>query len=543
MFSLSKQVLNITRHARIVKKININAKLLYIRYDREQNRFYSADAVSCASEGYKKGIILGHYLNDNGEPVLTPACCKFNEKMQGRLLELIVKSGKWTRGQCRCFNNIEDEFWSVACVCLGKKNLGYNILEAIDESRESVREAAGAGAQGLHAQGVAHIFVEGLGRPEQAAEGTALGVWRYQEFKNKKHRMAVPTLELYDDPDHESWQRGLYQAEAQNLARRLCDAPANHMTPTAFSHEAISSLCPCGIKVDVHDKDWMESQRLVGFLTAARGSCEPPVFMEIHYCGGPVEEKPIALVGKSTTFDSGGLCLKPCYQMSKYRADMSGGAAVVAVMRAAAMLSLPINIVGTIALSENLPSGMAMRVGDIVKYNNGLTVEIQRTDQEGHLILADSLLFTINNHKPRLVIDMTTMTRGIRNLLGSAAVGTFSNSEYMWKQIRKAGVITGDRCWRLPLWKFYKKKTSKYTYVDLNNRGHGQGTPCLAAAYLSYFIDCVDWLHLDTTGIGLIAQNRIYPYLTKDYMMGRPVRTVIQLLYQLACPNECDRPY
>lgn len=315
------------------------------------------------------------------------------------------------------------------------------------------------------------------------------------------------------------------------------------MTPTVFSHEIVSALCPCGIKTEVRDRDWIEHNRLVGLLTSSRGSCEPPVFIQVSYCGGPPEEKPVCLIGKSTTFDAGGLCIKKASDMKTYRADMSGGACVIAAIRAAAMLSLPINVTGIVAACENLPSGMAMRVGDIIKFNDGNTVEIERTDAEGHLIIADCLIYAQQKVKPRLIVDITTMTKGVRHLLGDSCVGTFSNSEFMWKQMRKAGVITGDRCWRLPIWKHYKRKVNNYTYVDLNNRGLvNTGTACLGAAFLSSFVDCIDWMHLDTRGTGMTCQNKVYPYYTEKLMTGRPTRTLIQFLYQLACPNSCDMP-
>ncbi|XP_044738455.1 cytosol aminopeptidase-like [Chrysoperla carnea] len=506
--------------------------------------------TKCISLPSKKGLVLGCYENDSGEPVLTPASCKFNEKMRGRLLELIVGSGKsiWKSRQGFAFCNIEDEFWSIVIVGLGNNKDGFNMLEAIDEGRENVRLAAGLGCQHLLKQRCGHIFIEGLGRPEQAAEGAALAVWRYQEFKNKINRLPVPTLELYDNVDHESWQRGLFKAEAQNLTRRLSDTPANHLTPTAFAQEAVKLLCPCGVKVEIHDKEWIYNKRMHALLLTAKGSCEPPVFIEIHYCGAPVEEKPVVLVGKSTTYDSGGLCLYDAKGMPKYRADMTGAAAVISTIRAAALLSLPMNIIGLIPVCENMPSGMAMKPGDLVQMLNGKVIEIESTANEGRIILADALCYACNEYNPKLIIDLTPMTTGHRHLLGSSSTACFSNSENMWKQIHKAGIITGDRLWRLPLWKFYKRKVENYRYCDVNNVGHGGvvAEPCLGAAFLTNFIDCVDWIHLDCDGTGRLSSKEheeIYPYYAYDRMTGRPVRTVIQLLYQLACPNDCDHPY
>lgn len=176
-------------------------------------------------------------------------------------------------------------------------------------------------------------------------------------FRSRQNWRPIPTLELFDDSDAESFQRGLFKAESQNLARRLSDTPANQMTPLHFAQETVNELCPCGIKVMVHDKDWVENKKMNAFLTVARGSCEPPVVVEISYCGAHQDQKPILMVGKGITFDSGGLCLKRCDGMDRYRADMVGAAAIIAAIRAASALSLPVNIEAIIPLCENMPSG------------------------------------------------------------------------------------------------------------------------------------------------------------------------------------------
>lgn len=439
------------------------------------------------------------------------------------------------------FNNIDKEFWSVCCVGLGKEKLGYNETEAVDEGMEAVRYAAGMGAQLLKGQGVARILVEGLGHPEQAAEGSALALWGYQEFKMKDKQVTVPALELFDDPDSESFQRGLFKAECQNLARRLSDTPSNVMTPLQFAQETVNELCPCGLKVDVHDRDWIEYKRMQAFLTVARGSCEPPVLLEISYCGGPPEMRPIMIVGKGVTYDSGGLCLRECKRQFRQRAAPGGASAIVGAMKGVAALSLPVNIQVLIPLCENMPSGMAMKCGDIVMGLNGKSIMIQNTDNEGHLMLADALVYGQTTYKPRLIIDVATLTHDVTAAFGSACSGVFCNSQTMWQQVRKAGVITGDRVWRLPLWKFFSKKVTQFRSHDVDNAGYGKGIPCKGAAFLNEFITCVDWIHFDVTGVGKAAENKIYSYYTKGRMTGRPTRTLLQLLYQLSCPSEAAR--
>lgn len=494
----------------------------------------------CAEE--RKGLILGVYEGENEEPVFTKAAAKFNDHLGGKLLDLVKSGGcELKRGQGKTFNNVDKEFWSIAMVGLGKEKLGYCEMEAIDEGLEAVREAAGMGAQLLKKECVGRILIEGLGHPEQAAEGSALALWRYQENRSRQHWKPIPTLELFDDSDAESFQRGLFKAESQNLARRLSDTPANQMTPLHFAQETVNELCPCGIKVMVHDKDWVEHKKMNAFLTVARGSCEPPVVVEISYCGRDQDHKPILLVGKGITFDSGGLCLKKCDGMDKYRGDMVGAAAIIAAIRAASALSLPINIEAIIPLCENMPSGMSMKCGDVVMGLNGKSIMITDTDNEGRLVLADALVYAQNIRHPNLIIDVATLTPGVRAAFGSAACGVFTNSQTMWSQVRKAGIITGDRVWRLPLWKYFTKKVTRFKSHDVNNKGLGHGSSCIAAAFVNEFIDCVDWIHFDVTGVGFKSEEKNYPYLTKGRMTGRPTRTLIQLLVQLACPSEGNR--
>ncbi|KAK5650425.1 hypothetical protein RI129_001454 [Pyrocoelia pectoralis] len=515
-------------------------KFLYSKQPNKKlndRRYFATDQdVMCE----KKGLLLGVYQGENNELCLTPSAKKFDDHLCGKLSEC-VKGAREEIGHrgFKILNNLTKDFWSIAVVDLGKENAGFSQTELIDQGLENVRSGAGIGVRKLAQQGVKRILVESLGKPEQAAEGAALAVWRYQENRSKEHWKPIPSLELFDSTDADSWQRGLFKAESQNLARRLCDTPGNQMTPLHFAQETVNELCPCGIKVEVRDKEWIESKKMFAFLAVAGGSCEPPIFLDIHYCGGPPEQKPILFVGKGITYDSGGLCKKPCHTMSMYRADICGAASIIAAIRAANALSLPLNINAVIPLCENMPSGMAMKCGDIVMGLNGKSIRIQDTNKEGRLLLADGLVYGQQAHKPRLIIDVSSMTEGTRKSLGSGASAVFCNSQTMWSQIEKAGVITGDRVWRMPLWKYFTQQVTTYSSHDVDNQGHGEGQPCLAAAFLNEFVTCVDWIHMDITGVGMKCEDKALTYLTKGRMTGRPTRTLIQLLYQLACPSSC----
>lgn len=279
-------------------------------------------------------------------------------------------------GSCKVFNNIDPDYGSVAVVGLGMEGLGYNELEQLDEGLENIRIASGVGAMCLATTGCTRIWVDPMQAAEQAAEGSGLATWKYQANRTKQERKPIPKLELFDSPDGDAWTRGLFKADAQNLARSLSDAPGNQITPTSFAQAAVDALCPCGVSTEVRNLDWIESKSMTSFLSVAKSSCEPPIFLEISYCGEHDAGRPVLIVGKGITFNSGGLCLKQPEGMSQYRASMSGAASVIATIRAAAALSLPINLVGLIPLCENMPSGMAFKPGDVITTLNGKTVAI-----------------------------------------------------------------------------------------------------------------------------------------------------------------------
>lgn len=313
------------------------------------------------------------------------------------------------------------------------------------------------------------------------------------------------------------------------------------MTPQHFAQEVVNLLCPCGLRVEIHDKDWIENHKMFGLIHIAKGSCEPFMVLTVRYCGGPETQKPIVLIGKGITYDSGGVCLKDCKDQPPYRGDFSGAASVVAAMYTASALSLPVNITGILPVCENMVSGMAMKCGDIICNPRMQSIMITDTDNEGIVLLSDALAYANLHLQPRLLIDLGAVSHGSGHALGSAASAVYTNSQTMWAQTRKAGIITGDRVWRMPLWKRFTKEVTDFTSHDLNNKGRTKASSPIAAAFLQECIRCVDWIHFDTSNVSLEATDKCYPYYLKGRMTGRPTRTLIQLLYQLACPEEGAR--
>ncbi|XP_059482777.1 cytosol aminopeptidase-like isoform X4 [Neocloeon triangulifer] len=433
------------------------------------------------------------------------------------------------KGKTRVFFGLPG-YSAVAVAGLGKKGLGYNDQENINEGLEAVRAAASAGCRSLQELEVAKIEVDSFGDAEAAAEGANLGVWKYQGPKSKKAK-PLPVIEPFEKSGT-NWSNGVAKADAQNFARRLMDTPANLMTPTIFAQEAASVLSKVNVEVEIHDQKWAEEKKMGSFLSVTRGSDEPPRFLEMSYFGASNSlSKPVVLVGKGVTFDTGGISLKPPGKMDEMRADMGGAACVVATLKAAATLKIPINIKGLVPLCENMPSGRATKPGDVVTAMNGKTIQIDNTDAEGRLILADALWYAAQSPN-RVIVDMATLTGAMTVCLGQAAAGVFSNSNEMWEELQKASCQTGDRVWRFPLWNFYTKQISEIPGADLNNIGKGPGGgSCTAAAFLKEFVGDSVWMHLDIASVMSSSGSEV-PYISKG-MAGRPVRTLIQFLAQL----------
>lgn len=496
----------------------------------------------CKSE-YIKGVVLGIYTHpeDPQHPgQLTPTAEKFDKTVCYRLTDLVrVAGGPPKLGEVRLFYNLYKDFNAVALVGLGPPCQGYDVFEQIDEGKEAIRVATAIGCQALQELRAQRVYVESFGHAESAAEGAALGVWLYQEKKKKSKQLFIPQLELYNDCDWTGWQIGLQKAAAQNLARQLMDTSANLMTPTSFAQNAVEVLCKSGVNVEVKVRGWAETQKMNAFLAVAQGSCEPPIFLELSYYGTARDERPVVLIGKGITYNSGGLCLKSPDEQRYMRGDMGGAACVVATCRAVAGLQLPLNIRGLIPLCENMPGCAAMRPGDIVKAMNGKTIQLQGTDCAGRMILADALVYA-QNFWPRFIVDVGTMTYDIRSALGSGASGVFSNSEALWEYMLAASMHTGDRVWRLPLWDHFTKLIAGHHNCDVKTREkggrHGCGGACKVAAFLNEFVPCGDWLHLDTHGV-MLSNGKDFRYLRKG-MSGRPTRTLVEFMSQLVCHRE-----
>lgn len=482
-----------------------------------------------------KGVVLGIYETDTkDEPKLTQSAQKLNEQHNGRLLEMIKESGMTGRlNETRLFTNLHSDFHVICVAGLGKECDEYDELESIYQGMENVRQAAASGCIALSEVNCKTIAVESMEFAEQAAEGGTLAVWNL----NKVRKNELPKLSLFDSQDADNWLRGTFKADAQNFARKLTEMPSNLVTPSNFAQFTMDLLCPCDLTVELRNMDWIKSHHLTAFLAVARSSCEPPVMLEMTYCGGEQGDPPILLVGSGLTYNSGGLCLKDKYDLSEARAAMSGAASVVAIMRGVANLMLPINVSAIVPLCESMPSGMAFKPGDVLTTLNGYHIDVSNTSNAAVILLADVLCHGRQVYKPNLIIDVSCISKGAEQAFGGAASCVFTNTTSLWNLINLAGSITGDRVRRLPLWEHFSKTIRNKNTGNIKNTGEGTESACLAAAFLKEYCHGVDWIHMDIEGVKLELTENLLPYLEKDCMTGRPTRTVVQLLYQIACPD------
>jgi len=318
---------------------------------------------------------------------------------------------------------------------------------------------------------------------------------------------------------------GVAIANGVELARRLGNLPGNICTPTYLAGQA-RTLAKSGkqLKVNVMSAAGMEKLGMGALLSVARGSREPARLITLEYGGGKAGSRPVVLVGKGITFDSGGISIKPSQAMDEMKFDMCGAASVLGTIQACIELQLPLNVVGVIPSCENLPDGNANKPGDIVTSMSGQTVEVLNTDAEGRLILCDALTYC-GKFKPAAVIDIATLTGACVIALGSHACGLLGNNEELTAALLAAGEAAGDRAWRLPLWDDYQPQLDS-NFADMANIGGREAGTITAACFLSRFTADYHWAHLDIAGVAWKggkekgATGRPVPLLTR-YLLDR----------------------
>jgi leucyl aminopeptidase len=346
------------------------------------------------------------------------------------------------------------------------------------------------------------------------SEGFQLGAFSFKKYKTgkddkPKSKIAKVTIAAGTHAKKEfdkSAALGAAIGEATNFARTLIAEPAAYLTPTRLAEEAKQLESDKAISVTIFDPKEIEKLKMGSFLGVAKGAKEPCKLIVIKY-NAPKAKKTVGLIGKGITFDSGGLSLKPAQSMETMKYDMAGAAAVLATMKAVSVLKPAVSIVAVIAATENMPGGQAMHPGDVLTAMNGKTIEVNNTDAEGRLILADALCYALKEGADEL-IDIATLTGACVTALGRAAAGIMGNDDQLVNKVIAAGDQAGEKYWRLPLYDEYKEYL-KSDIADLKNAGaRGEAGSSAAGMFLAEFVDGKPWAHLDIAGPGWLDKDR-----------------------------------
>ena len=369
-------------------------------------------------------------------------------------------------------------------------------------------------------------------RLQQATRMLADGAYRFDVLKSdkkaKKERGAkklslLVSCELGAELDTAAMQ-GHAIAAGMALAKDLGNLPGNICTPTHLAETAEALGKQYKFEVEVLEREDMEKLGMGSFLSVARGSHQPPKFIVMQYKGGKAKAKPVVLVGKGITFDTGGISLKPAAEMDEMKFDMCGAASVLGTFKAVAQMGLPINLVGLVPTTENMPGGGATKPGDVVTSMSGQTIEVLNTDAEGRLILCDALTYA-ERFKPECVIDIATLTGACVVALGKIPSGLLANDDELAAEILRRGTESGDRAWQLPLWDEYQELL-KSNFADMGNIGGRYAGTITAACFLARFTKAYKWAHLDIAGTAWVsgdakgATGRPVPLLS-SFLIGR----------------------
>jgi len=393
------------------------------------------------------------------------------------------------------------------------------LLVGLGKSRKKdptrLRQAAGSALEQVRATHTASFALDlasfcakglDLATAQAVAEGLLLGSYRFDRYQSESD----------DDPPTDpkgvllvrgskelalagqAAERAGHVVDGVSLARNLVNEPGNVKSPAYLANQARELAQQVGIKCEVLEREQLEALGCGALLGVAQGSQREPKLITLEYSGDHDDAQPIVLVGKGVVFDAGGISLKPAEKMDEMKMDMAGGAVVLGVLKAAALLKLPLNLVGIVPAVENLPSGSAYRPGDILTSLSGKTIEVLNTDAEGRLILADALTYAAK-YQPRVVIDLATLTGACIIALGHHAAAVLGNHDGLVRQLIQAGDNSGERLWQLPLWADYANQLKSHV-ADLKNIGGRPAGTITAAAFLQKFADDYTWAHLDIAG-------------------------------------------
>ncbi len=418
----------------------------------------------------------------------------------------------------------------LVLVGLGKRSEldAERLRKAAGNAIKVLREARVASfATALHAAGNVDTAIDAV------ITGMLLGGYAFDLYKTKdkdeRFSFESITLLLTKGTDTRSARDSIREVEiicqGVRLARDLVSHPGNVATPGYLANTA-KELAQChGLECRVYEQAEMENLGMNALVGVGKGAAEPPRLIVLEYHGADGKGRPVVLVGKGITFDSGGISIKPGAGMEEMKTDMAGAAAVLGTMAAAAGLKLPVNLIGIIPTAENMPGGKAYKPGDVLTSMSGTTIEITNTDAEGRLILCDALHFALK-YKPAVMIDLATLTGACVVALGHEASGLMGNNQRLVDTLKEAGERCGERLWPLPLWDEYGE-IMKSDIADLKNAGSRDGGSITAGWFLKQFVGKTTWAHLDIAGTAWGDKAR--PYCPKG-ATGVGVRLLIEYL-------------
>jgi len=419
----------------------------------------------------------------------------------------------------------------VVLVGLGKRK---------ELTTERMRRACAQGAKrarGLKADAFTIILPRSIRTTEMivaAFEGADLATYSYDAYKSKeKGQPEVRRISVFSEDTRlrKTGSRARDIAECiilgTRFARNLANAPGNVLYPETLADAAAAGGKECGFAVTVLDEHEIEAAGMGGVVAVGRGSVRPPRFLILEH--GPSDKQPVVLVGKGVTFDTGGISIKPSAGMGEMKMDMAGAAAVLGTFEAIARLRLPIHVIGLVPAVENMPGGGAQRPGDIITHLSGKTSEVDNTDAEGRLILADALAYA-SRYKPSAVIDLATLTGAVVVALGHVAAGMMGTDDDVMEELTRAGERTFERVWQLPLFEEYARLI-RSDVADVKNVGGRWAGPITAAMFLKQHIGKYPWVHLDIAGTAMLEEVGDY---TQRGGSGFGVRLLTEFLRRRA---------
>lgn len=360
-------------------------------------------------------------------------------------------------------------------------------------------------------------------------EGSLLGLYRFEKYKSKPTGVSIKSIDLIgfgienENQVQDAVNQGEIIAESVNLSRNLSNEPSNKMTPSVLADIATDIASKEGFDIEVFDEKDISDFGMGALIGVASGSIEKPKFIVLKYFGKDKKSSPLCFIGKGITFDSGGISLKPAMNMGDMKGDMAGGASVISAIQAIAKLKLKINLIVIVPATENMPGGSAQKPGDVVTAMNGTNIEIDNTDAEGRLVLADAVCYarTIGVSK---IIDVATLTGAIRVALGTNYAGVFGNDDELIKNIIDSGKVVGEKIWKLPVDHDYDHQY-KSQIADFKNTGGRDAGSITGAQFIGEFAGETPWAHLDIAAISRTNSDKFY---NRKGATGFAVRTLIE---------------